>query len=369
MKEVKIETNKSYRISPVPATKKLIAFLCDLLSVIAGYVALFFAILYGVCGTAFNYNTNCDYITDIETKYSLNIGSGKDYQEYESVIKEFFFSYFDEEIVDFYKEYYNEDFSLIRIYNIQILSLPLDVSSTNYSNGFFEYVQNSQGYYDYNIEGRIVANNGGDYFKRSLADHYYSKINYLRSLLSYFDSQYNTSVSEKLLTESLVRCVSFGLSVLVFFLIIPLCNKNRQTLFEIKFKVLCANKNDGFLVKPYKTCLRPLTYFLVPFIFITIASNPGFYIFAVFYIFISMLLSLVTQEHRDISDFMLKTITIDLADSLVFRNVEEAEKYYNSDEYVEVEDEEFLNKLSSIESINIPSYIDNENDQSKGEEK
>lgn len=359
----------SYRISPTPATKKLSAFLSDLGVVIATFIALFFSILYGISGPFLNYNSNVDYINKIENEYSLNVASGKDYKEYEKIVKDFYFVHFPEEVKSFYVEFYNysEDYSLMRIYNIQVLSLPLDISSDNYSNNLFTYVQNNEGYYDYNIEGRIVDNNGGDYFYRSLADHFYNKVGTLKSLISYFDNNYNKAVSDKLVSESMVRTISFALSVIIYFLIIPLFSKNKQTIFERVFKVVSINRNDGLLIRTYKVFLRPLTYFLVPFIFVLFASNHALYALGAFYLFISSLISLINENHYDLSDLILKTATIDLRDSLVFRTIEEADKYYSSDEYEEIEDQEFLDKLSSIQSINIPSHGDDKNIKNKGD--
>ena len=78
--------NKSLRLEYAISYKRLLAFLFDLLSAAILTVALFFLGLLCIGEPAFKYSSSKKEMKAIENSYSLNLGNGKSYTEYEAAL-------------------------------------------------------------------------------------------------------------------------------------------------------------------------------------------------------------------------------------------------------------------------------------------
>ena len=156
---------------------------------------------------------------------------------------------------------------------------------------------------------------------------------------------------QNLLYEAYSRVISFAISVSIFYIIIPIINKNSETLFERIIGVVHVDRKSGLVCPKWRMLLRCLIYYLIPLLIVFVSSNFRFYVFAIFYIFISIVLALTSEDHKDIADRILKIIPIDKRDSLIFKSDKERQEYLTSKEYQIIEDQEYLDKLSKINEL------------------
>lgn len=351
---------KDIKTTYAPINKKLGVLSLDILSVIVGFIALYFILLFSVFYTSTNYSSNREYVNETETALRLNLGDSKEYSDYEAAIKEFYFQTYPNEIVDHYSKIYNEELTLTHIYNITVLSLPYEPVAGNHSNQVFTYRQNEDGTYNPDIEGVFLyeEDERSSYFYKNARDIYYNAYANLSVLLMNFDTQYKNAINENSIYDSLCRLSAGVISIAVFYIIIPLTNKKHLTIFQRVFNVAQVNYVSGYYIPWYKVVLRPICYYLIPLAFIAISGQTTFVVFAIFYLFICMLLIILREDRRDLAEKLLSMQTIDLDESLIFDTDKEEKEYLDSDEYKKVTDDDFLNKLSSIETINFSSPKD-----------
>ena len=84
-------TNKSLKLVKPIISKRIIAFLLNILVFGACSLALYFATLYGVFATGFNYIDNQNYINEVKKDNNLNLKEDLTYQEYEKVVTKFYY--------------------------------------------------------------------------------------------------------------------------------------------------------------------------------------------------------------------------------------------------------------------------------------
>lgn len=362
---------KDIKISYAPINKKLSVLALDILSIIVGFVALYFILLFSVFYTTTNYSTNRAYVNETETALRLNLGEDKEYSDYEDANKKFYFETYPNEIIEHYSKVYNEELSLIHFYNITVLSLPYEPVAANHSNQVFTYRQNEDGTYNPDVEGVFLFEEGerSSYFYKNARDIYYNAYTNLSVLLMNFDEQYKNAINENSMYDSLCRLSAGAASIVIFSIIIPFTNKKHLTLFQRIFNVAQVNYNSLYYIPWYKVLLRPILYYLIPLAFIVISGQPTFVIFAIFYLFINMLTIILREDKRDLVEKILSMQTIDLNDSLIFDTYKEEKEYIESDEYKKITDNDFLDKLSSIETLNFSSMEDKKLINKKRKEK
>ena len=354
---------KDIKITPASPGKRIISWLIDILLLIASYAAIYFGLLFSVFSLVFSYADNVTYIKDTNAALNLKLSEGEGYKKYENVIMSFYFDIYPDQIKEMYDEYYGKDYTIEHIYNIQVLSLPETPTPEYHSNDMFTYVQDQSGAYNVDAIGVVLSELGGYNHDRNMSDYFYYEYTELNNLVIQFNSKYAISVNNNLLYESIARISSFGISVLVFYLIIPFTNKHRATIGE---KICCfahVNYSDGYAIKKYKTCLRPFVEFLIPAILIYLASSPAFYVFAFFYQFLSVLTMLIGEKHQDFADKILKMSLVDENDSLIFINETQEKEYEDNEEYIETNDKDFLDKLSNITPLNFSINEENKNER------
>lgn len=346
---------KDIKVTSASVSKRLLAWCLDLLILIASYTALYFTFVYVIFGTSFNYVNNANYIHDVNVSLNLNKKEGLDYVEYEDVINEFYFEKYPTQIKQLYDEYYKADYTIEHIYNIQVLSLPEKPTPEYHSNEMFTYKQNSDGTFNVDVIGTVLPELGGYNHEKNMSDYFHYEYAELHNLVVQFDNQFAKAINDNLVYEAISRVSAFFVVVLILYIVIPLTNKNNATIGENICHFAHVNSKNGYVIKRYKTCLRPVVYYLIPLILFYFASNPVFYVLALFYQFMSMIVMLIGENHLDFADKILRMQTVDADDSLIFENELEENEYANSEEFAVVEDEEFLNKLANMKPLNFSS--------------
>lgn len=351
--------NKNIRVQEAQINHKLFAFLYDLFILLASSIALYFIILYGVFATSFNYVSNKNKIVEIENSYNLNLEEGLDYKEYETVLKDFYFNKYPNQIKDQFNTYYNKDYTITHVYNIVVLRLNDTPTYESYKNDYYAYVQDENGNFNPDILAIKVEGSGKTY-EKNMRDMYYNSYDNLKELLELYNDEYRKLVIKDFNAKAISRGGAFGISLLIFYFIIPLSNKNGATLCEKFYKLSHVNSKDGYLVKKYKIIIRPFIYYLIPFIAVLLGSKNAIVIILLGYLFINFLLLLFSKNNLDFGDRLLKMTTCSIDESLLFKNEEEEIEYFKSEEGKKIEDPEYLEKLSNMKDIKLVTSRDEE---------
>ena len=189
---------------------RLLAFLLDLLSTILGTIVLYFVIVYGVFATGFNYVGRNNNLKATNTSYKLDYKYGQSYTKYEEVVQEFYFVHFKDNILADYKND-GKDYSIEYIYNVLVLNLPSNPSSTNYQTSLYKYQQADDGSFDVDRLAVQVEGNG-QYFERNLMDLFYGKYQDLWKYIYKYDVNYRNDYDMVVLSKKISRVVAFSIS-------------------------------------------------------------------------------------------------------------------------------------------------------------
>ncbi len=350
--------NKDLKIVRTPSNMKLWAFLLDLIVLIASSFILFAVCFYAFVLPLSTYEDNSNLIQNKLEQYHLNYGGDLDREDYESATKEFYLIHFKDELIEYYSPS-DETYSIEHIYNIYVLGLPVEPTVEFHSNTYFAYVENDDNTFNVDVIGyEIDTDNTNPNYVRNVRDIFYTAYNSLPQLLSKFDASFNKALMNNALYLGLTRISVFSFSVIVLYIIIPLTNKYRHTLFEKLFKIAHVNDKDGFLIKGYKAVLRPIIYFIIPLIGVYFYSTYAIIILGIIPIFVSIIMMLFSKTNHDLADKILKMESVDISQSLLFKEQAEENVYERSDEYQVVEDASFIEKLDNTEVIDLSTSND-----------
>ena len=351
--------DRKIRIQEAQVNHKLFSFLYDLLVLCGTTVILYFIILYSVFGLFFNHVSNSNKINEIENTYNLNLEQGLDYSEYEKVLIDFYFVKYPEEIKNQFNDYYSKDYSITHVYNVVVCKLNDEPSFDNYKTDYFSYIQDDSGKFNPDLLA-IKVEGSGKVYEKNMSDLFYGSYSRLKDLLETYNEEYRTLVVKDFNQKAISRGVAFGISLVVFYLIIPLTNKNGATLFEKKYKLAHVNAKDGYLVKKHKIILRPFVYYLIPFISLLVWTKNSMIIVLLGYLFINCLLLIFSKNNLDLSERFLYMTTCSVEESLLFENEKDEIAYFNSAEGKKIEDPDYLNKLSGAKEIKLVTSRDEE---------
>lgn len=353
--------NKDLKIVHTPSNLKLWSFLADILSVAITSIVFFYIAFYAVVIPFSPYKENeTTYRTKME-EYGLNLGSDENYHVYEEVIQQFYFEHFPQEIVDDFSIRYNiPSLTIAHIYNINVLYLPVTPTVDNYSNDYFEYVQNEDGTFDVNVIAKQVEGSGPNY-ERNITDMFYNTYSNLPSLLSSYDLDFHNALYDNTFYSGITRVSVFSLSLMILYIIIPLTNKYGSTVFEKIFKIAHINNKNGFIAPKYKIVLRPIIYFIIPTLGVYFFSLYAMVIFAIMPIFISLIMMLFSKTNRDLVERILVLNAAQIDQSLLFRNQAEENVYERSEEYQKIDDPNYLNRLDNTKTIDLSISTDQKN--------
>ncbi len=356
-----MRTKRDLRISVAFTNHRLITVFLDYLILFASTTVLYFALIFSVFNFGGNYVNKVSRINEIKQEYNLNLSEGLDYDKYEEVIQDFYFNKYPNEITKAYNETYHEDKTIIHIYNIMVLNLPINPTAESNSTEYYKYVQNEDGSYNPEVLAIKVefSNPSKTYFK-NMSDLFYNSYTDLEPYLRTFNKEYNSLYNDTMANEMIARTISFIVCVGIFYYVIPLTNKYGSTLMEKVYKLGHCNYINGYLVPKWKICLRPLIYFVIPFIGVLYFTRNTVIIFIVAYLCLNLLILLVSKKNLDFGDKLLKMNTCYINESLLFKDRKEEEAYFDSEEGKKITDTDYLSKLENIETLNVVSPAEKE---------
>lgn len=354
--------NKSVRIEPAMRSHRLLAFGFDLLCISLSTVLLFFLSLYAIVGPIVGYQDKCNYMVAKDQEYGLTIGDPQDYVICERVIQDFYFNYFSDDIEnDIHRLYPKERYSsIVHIYNVFVLNLPLNPTpeGDKFKGDLFQYKISEEGVVLVDEVGIKRPDMSGMNYENSLKQLFYTKYSSLPQMLVNYLPEYNAANSLKNNVELGCRIGSASISVLIFALILPLIFKNGQTLgFKLEHVALVNSKN-GFKIPFYKNIIRMFALYTLPVFGFALNNRYGFVIFIIFPLFISVLLMLFRESGADLQDLFARTTAVDMDNSLLFSSAGEASLYEKNPEHQNVEDEEYLKALESVDKFDLSESRD-----------
>lgn len=342
---------KRIRIEKSPISKVILAYTFDNLSVCLSTLVLYFIILFSIFHSFFSYTDLKNNINNTYEQYNLNLGSNEGYQTYENVLQEFYFNQFPSEITKEYNETYSKEYTIYHIYNVVVLSLPEEPTTSNYKTDLYHYKSNDDGSFLVDEVGEKEVGSGS-YYIRSMNDLFYNSYSKLKTLLNKYYSTNNYQLNNEVLTiykyEFISRLVSFLLSWIILYILIPCLSKNKTTIFEKKFKICRVNKKNGYLINNYKLIVRSVILLLVPGIGIVFFNKYTLIILGIGFYLLNGLLIVLSKKNEDLGDKILRIEVASTPQSLICKNKEEQEKIENNIENKKITDEDFLNKLQNI---------------------
>ena len=349
---------KDLRIISVDKNKRLVTYLLDVLSVCVSTTILFFAILYGIFATSFKYVDHKQNVKQYEDHYQLNLPSNLEYKDYETVIKRFYLEEYPEELLKDIQKTYPTISTIEHAYNVTVLSLPTEPTPTNYKTTYHQYVQNADGTFDVDVLAVEIPGMGGDNYRRNMRDIFYQTYSSLKSLLRDYNEDYNYLVTEITSQESLSRIIAGSLSVIVFYMIIPLFSKYDSTLFEKINDIGHVTRDDGFKEKKYKVLLRALIIFIIPLGGLVLFDKYSIILLVVLPLFIWLLMIIFSQDSIDLSDKFTFTRPFVISESEVFTSKGEEIVYERTEQDQTLEDPEYLKKLESVKTFDLSESRD-----------
>lgn len=343
--------NKDLKIAKPHSGKRLLSVLFDYLSIALGSILVYFLLLFSFFTPAFGYMNKVNAAKTYEKQYNLNLGEVEDYDKYEKVIQDFYFTYYPEEIKKTVNDNYKTDYSIVHIYNVMVLRLPDRPTIENYSTEFFEYIINPDG--TFAVDEIAIKKQGlsGPTYEKNMRDIFYSTYENLKGYLADYHPDYNKVTSDIKLYESISRIISICLSSIIFYIVIPLINKNGATLFEKVYDIGHVRGKNGYSIKPYMIILRAVINLTIPVIGIILFSKYSVILMTLFFIFINNLIFIFNKNNRDLSDLIINMDTCIVSESLIFKNRKKEKEYEESDEFKKIEEMTFIERLKEIKPI------------------
>ena len=130
----------------------------------------------------------------------------------------------------------------------------------------------------------------------------------------------------------IVACL--GVATFIFFLVVPLCFKNGETLGKLMFKLCLANKL-GYRISKMQLIPRfLLSMVVVVVLYFVVGLNLISLGILTFLALGSYSMAIFTKEHKALHDFVSGTLVVDKVHSEIFKNYDEAIRIKESIESV-----------------------------------
>lgn len=347
--------SRNVRIQKAYIFHKIVAFLFDVLSYILLILVLYFSTLYLIFEPTLKYSDAKSSSYEIRETYGLNLGDNKTYEEYEEVLQDFYFNKYSEEIISQKEKLYNEKFSITHIYNFSVLGLIEHPNLNNFKTTLFSYQQNEDGSFNPDLMA-IKLPGSGKRYEKDMKDLYYGAYKKLDNYLYLFNEDYAHYQNIITNSETYSRMVASIISFIILSLLIPFIFKGRASLGERIFKLGHANLKNGYLANNIKTIFRSFILYLIPLLGFIFYSYNSIIIITTGYLFLNLLVIILSKNNMDLADFLLKTETISIQESLLFKDKNAEEEYLKK--LVETDEDNYIAKLSKITPIDINTSPD-----------
>ncbi len=348
--------NKSVRIETPLTSKRIFAFVFDLLAFIAGGVALYFLCLYAVINPINKYVDNQNIKKQIESEYSLDIGSGASYERYEEVLQSFYLTKYPEQIKTSINKAYGVNYSITHIYNVVVLQLPDVPTLEKHQTEFFEYKMDTSGNFLVDELAAKVDGKSGPNYERNMRDLFYNSYTSLPKMLADYNADYYNASLMVSNSELISRIIASSTSAIVFFIVIPLTRKHGSTLFEKVYLIGHVNSRNGYTIPKYKIVLQNITRWALPILGWVIFNRYSIILISILPLFIDLIVMIFSGSNHYLTEFIWRTDSAALDTSVIFSNRKE-EREFEETSSDELEDKDFLDNLKNINTI------DNKNEQ------
>lgn len=382
------------KVEKVNTIKALTASLIDLVITIVVGIALFYLAFLPIFKSTTTYNNSQNYIstvekvenTDAKLGYDLTLPDNLGYEKYILEAKKFY-EYYENELVTYYfeaaqkdeevKPEYKERFKNIKlIYNYSFLGLDykaIPTETSSYSNKYFIYQFDKNTHEVLWNEYAVDNPSTVDLNERGIAerqDYVYTSYSNLKKLLIRFDSTYVDSLNEISIYNSVSSMLSAFTTILIFYIVIPLCLKNNATIAKKIFGYGYINKN-GTKLSWYKGLCKALVALVLPVLGMYFTSIYALIILVVFPYFINIMYFLLSAKDQDLLDKIFRMKIIDVKNSLMFDSEEAEEEFLKNESFDEYSEEEidYTNMLSNIQTLDLKSIEEKIEDEQRVNEK
>lgn len=322
----------------------------------------------------------------LETRYgyNLNLKEGLTFDKY-YVEAQKFYEYHEEKITTYYfdlaqkdesvDEKYVERFKNIKfIFNFVFVGLsmdPIPTESATYQTDYFIYPFNedTQEYewWEYAVPREKDLND------RGIAEREYtvlSSYQAIKKIWGRIDTNYIRSANEIQLYIGVAALLSTAVSILTFYLIIPLSLKHYATLGKKVFGYGYVNKKDHKKLPWWKGVIKTIIC-MIPFVFGMFLFNVYSLVFFIIAPYgINTLFFVLSKSEQDILDKILRMELINVKKSLFFSSEEEEQKFLE-DEYNENitdDDKAYTEALAKMSMLDLKSVEEKIEDETKSNE-
>lgn len=345
--------NKDFRIEKPIIYKRILAILFNLVTVGLSTLILYFLLFMQVFESTINFSNNLKNIEEIEQKYSLNINSN-DYKDYKEVVEDFYFnSEYSKDIIEEANKKNDAEYSIYYIFNVEVLKLPRLPDATNYKTEYFTYKLSNEGEVLIDEVGVMAIKDDelSSYGRQMIFDIYKNGHSSIYKLLYKYDQIYRNSFDTLNYITSVSLVSSYSISVFIFYILVPLFNREKDSLGYQLFNLTYVNFKGykvSYFIKTSKN-LVSLILFGVGLYFPTVY---GIFLLIIGPMIFELILVSVSNNKRDIFDSLFKIDCCSLKDSLVFKN-KNHENEYIKNVVSGYEDPEFIERISFVEEINV----------------
>ena len=219
------------------------------------------------------------------------------------------------------KEYYT-----VNYFNEHILQISLDSGTS--SNGYFTLKKDSEGHFIKDKVGTIspemydIKEEAGAYqvtIKNGGVTDYLKTIYESATKVFFNQSFIKESTRRITMINSIVMLVATIPSMIVFYIVVPMCSKLGKTLGK-RFLGISLINDRGYAIKKWQLLLRVIPLFAT-LVFISLVNNLFLQIIlSLIILLVSVTLLFFTYYKQSLHDFIARTITIKDDGKIVFEN-------------------------------------------------
>lgn len=326
---------------------------------IAALVGLTYIAYYGIARPSFinrdDYSSATTIVKDANERYDFSIKINQTpYTVYSKPVDSFYFDDFPRELESFYKTNYDYDWSIYKIYAVEVCRLPESPSPSDYSTDYFSYALNSDG--SVNTEAKPIINASLNKTGLSdLRDIYWNAYETLPTFYGAIVPEYSEALSTIKSIEGIARLYSFAFSVGIIYLLLPLFLRNNSTIGEKIFKIGYSNVR-GYQISPLQIILKACLVYALPSVALFYQNMYTIMFLMVAPAFLNLLITLLSSNHVGLLDAVSFERAVDLQESHIYKNQDQEEDVLSTSIPV-YEQKDYTSKLGEEESMQTPNDL------------
>lgn len=318
------------------------AFLADIAMIFALTILLFFFVASPLMDPLFkeeqhsvsNEQFNSGLVVGEKGKTKV-LSNDASFEEYRDVISYYYLNYLTGNDIAEGKEanrYASEHNYNVEWFNTNVLGIGVNPDS-ELDKGLFTYVNN-----DKTVIGKPKEGADETAVKKFMENAYVLALSdfYAQDFICDWENKIGFVVTMEII-------ISFLIPVFIFYVGLPLCLKNGQTLGKKLFGLALANK-EGYIVEPWRILLRvvPVVIVMLSFL-IPIWESEWLIAIVVSVVFLSSFaLAMASPSKSSLHDYCAGTIVIDYKASKLFENSAQEEKYLFEEDGIDIDEEEVV---------------------------